>query len=98
MLLALERVTHFWLENKCNTTKDKTDKYQLIQEVYENCQKRKMKVQDKKENAKPDKSIADRNSLKVDDGEQVKFDVRSTFDPNSLEVTQNCRDIQAELN
>ena len=43
-LLAVEKLAHFWLENKCSTSSEKTDHYQLIIDVYDAVQKKKLKA------------------------------------------------------
>jgi len=38
--MAIEKLSHYWLENKCNTTTQKIDHYQMITTVYETLEKK----------------------------------------------------------
>ena len=94
--LTLEKVTHFWLDDKCSTSKEKTDKYQAIQDVYEECQKWKAKSQEK-ETAKTNKSVTTKTPLGEEEPVQVKIEERQTLSPTALQFSQNRKDSLSKL-
>ena len=96
LLLTLEKVTHLWLDDKCSTSKEKTDKYQAIQDVYEECQKWKAKSQEK-ETAKTNKSVTTKTPLGEEEPVQVKIEERQTLSPTALQFSQNQKDSLSKL-
>ena len=96
LLLTVEKVTHLWLDDKCSTSKEKTDKYQAIQDVYEECQKWKAKSQDK-ETAKTNKSVTTKTPLREEEPVQVNIEERQILSPTSLQFSQNQKDSLSKL-
>lgn len=97
ILLTVEKVTHLWLDDKCSTSKEKTDKYQAIQDVFEECKKWKAKSQDK-DAAKPNKSVTTKTPLREEEPVvQINVEERQTLSPTAIQFSQNQKDSLSKL-